>query len=184
MNKQQLASKIWASANKMCSKIEANEYKAFYNNEEATTLNAVRKELYGSFAHFSTEDQKYAGIFLNDIQQGRISRDNIDPDKSLSDYIQDYRAAAKNDQIHRFSEAVGIDEDKLRNIISLHLPDTLLNQGGHYDELFRTLDKTKAKQFLESVNGGAMALPFQISAKADRLIRDFISKGGFDIDEL
>ena len=61
---------------------------------------------------------------------------------------------------------------------------TLLNQGGHYDELFRTLDKTKAKQFLESVNGGAMVLPFQISAKVDRLIRDFISKGGFDIDEL
>ena len=27
MNKQQLASKIWASANKMRSKIEANEYK-------------------------------------------------------------------------------------------------------------------------------------------------------------
>lgn len=29
MNKQQLASKIWASANKMCSKIEANEYKDY-----------------------------------------------------------------------------------------------------------------------------------------------------------
>ena len=27
MNKQQLASKIWESANKMRSKIEANEYK-------------------------------------------------------------------------------------------------------------------------------------------------------------
>ena len=29
MNKQQLASKIWESANKMRSKIEANEYKRF-----------------------------------------------------------------------------------------------------------------------------------------------------------
>ena len=29
MNKQQLASKIWASANKMRSKIEANEYKDY-----------------------------------------------------------------------------------------------------------------------------------------------------------
>ena len=28
MNKQQLAQKIWASANQMRSKIEANEYKA------------------------------------------------------------------------------------------------------------------------------------------------------------
>ena len=29
MNKQQLASKIWASANKMRSKIEANDYKDY-----------------------------------------------------------------------------------------------------------------------------------------------------------
>lgn len=29
MNKQQLASRIWASANKMRSKIEANEYKDY-----------------------------------------------------------------------------------------------------------------------------------------------------------
>ena len=29
MNKQQLANKIWTSANKMCSKIEANEYKNY-----------------------------------------------------------------------------------------------------------------------------------------------------------
>ena len=30
MNKQQLANRIWASANKMRSKIEANEYKDYY----------------------------------------------------------------------------------------------------------------------------------------------------------
>ncbi|WP_347021889.1 MULTISPECIES: type I restriction-modification system subunit M N-terminal domain-containing protein [Bacteria] len=29
MNKQQLANKIWASANKMRSKIDANEYKDY-----------------------------------------------------------------------------------------------------------------------------------------------------------
>lgn len=33
MNKQQLASKIWASANKMRSKIEANEYKEHQNRQ-------------------------------------------------------------------------------------------------------------------------------------------------------
>ena len=30
MNKQQLANKIWESANKMRSKIEANEYKIIF----------------------------------------------------------------------------------------------------------------------------------------------------------
>lgn len=157
---------------------------AFYNNDEAEVLDAVRKELHSSFAHLSAEDQKYANIFLNDIQQGRINRDEIDPEKSLSDYIGDYRSAAKNDQIHRFAEAIGVNEDKLRHIIGLHLPDNMLNQGGHYSELVATLDKSKARAFLESLNGGSTVLPFQVSAKADRLLRDFIAKGGFDIDEL
>ena len=33
MNKQQLANKIWESANKMRSKIEANEYKDYICNQ-------------------------------------------------------------------------------------------------------------------------------------------------------
>ena len=50
MNKQQLASKIWAAANKMRSKIEANEYKdyilgfifyKFLSDKEVNTLKAM-----------------------------------------------------------------------------------------------------------------------------------------------
>lgn len=37
MNKQQLASKIWESANKMRSKIEANEYKATFWDPSSTS---------------------------------------------------------------------------------------------------------------------------------------------------
>ena len=77
-----------------------------------------------------------------------------------------------------------MNEDKLRNIISLHIPDNMLNQGGHYSELVATLDKSKARSFLETLSVGTTVLPFQVSAKADRLLRDFIARGGFDIDEL
>ena len=50
MNKQQLANKIWASANKMRSKIEANEYKdyilglifyKFLSDNEVNYLNSI-----------------------------------------------------------------------------------------------------------------------------------------------
>ena len=47
MNKQQLSSKIWESANKMRSKIEANEYKdyilgfIFYGNTAQKLSSAV-----------------------------------------------------------------------------------------------------------------------------------------------
>ncbi len=157
---------------------------SFYNDEEKEVIDAVDKELHSSFAHLSAEDQKYANIFLNDIQQGRVNREDIDPDKSLSDYIEDYKASAKNDQIHRFAETFGVDEDKLREIIALHLPENNLNQGGHYNELIATLNKIKARDFLQHLNGGRPVPPFQVTAKADKLLREFIVCGGYDIDDL
>lgn len=155
---------------------------AFYNNEEEAALDEVRRELHSSFAHLSAEDQKYANIFLNDIQQCRLSRENIDPDKSLSDYIEDYRTKAKNDQIHRFADAIGVDEEKLRDVIGRHLPDNNLDRGGYYAELFATLDKEKAAQFFATI--GVSVPRFLISGKADDMLRRFIKAGGFDIDEL
>ena len=157
---------------------------SFYNDEEQEVIDAVDKELHSSFAHLSAEDQKYANLFLIDIQQGRVNRDDIDPDKSLSDYIEDYKAAAKNDQIHRFADTLGVDEKKLREIISLHLPENNLGQGGYYDELFSTLNKARAAELLQRLNNGKPVPPFQVTAKADKLLRDFIVRGGFDIDEL
>ena len=59
MNKQQLASKIWESANKMRSKIEANEYKdyilgfMFYKFLSDKEINGLKKE------GWSDEDLKY-----------------------------------------------------------------------------------------------------------------------------
>lgn len=156
---------------------------AFYSDEQQATIDDVLKELHGSFAHLSAEDQKYANIFLSDIQSGRLERDDIDSEKSLSDYIADYRAQAKNDQIHRFALAIGLDEDKLRHILSLHLPEDNLNRSGYYKGLYETLDKSKAKFFFERVEGKTVPA-FMIPAKADKMLRSFIISGGFDIDDL
>ena len=53
MNKQQLANKIWASANKMRSKIDANEYKdyilglIFYKFLSDNEVNYILKDMKG-----------------------------------------------------------------------------------------------------------------------------------------
>ena len=55
MNKQQLAARIWASANNMRSKIEANEYKdyilgfIFYKFLSDKEENALKKEGWDDF---------------------------------------------------------------------------------------------------------------------------------------
>ena len=43
MNKQQLAQKIWASANQMRSKIEASEYKDFMHNSVTLSHDTLKK---------------------------------------------------------------------------------------------------------------------------------------------
>ena len=43
MNKQQLANKIWESANKMRSKIEANEYKDYILGSSSISFSPTKK---------------------------------------------------------------------------------------------------------------------------------------------
>lgn len=155
---------------------------AFYDEEDESTLEEVLKELHKSFAGLTMEDQKYANILLNDIQQGKLQKEDIDPAKSLSDYIQDYKAEAKNDQIHRFAEAYGVDEEKLRHIIAKNLPEDNLNQGGYFAELKETIDRNKARQLVNNLKGKQLPPPIAL-AEADKLLREFIVRGGFDLDE-
>lgn len=65
MNKQQLASKIWESANKMRSKIEANEYKdyilgfifyKFLSDKEEETLKSM--DLSGDLRIVTEENER------------------------------------------------------------------------------------------------------------------------------
>lgn len=58
-------------------------------------------ELHSSFASLTQDEQKYANIFLHDIQRGDVK---VEPGKSLRDYITEYMARADSDRIHRFSE--------------------------------------------------------------------------------
>ena len=73
MNKQQLAAKIWESANKMRSKIEANEYKdyilgfIFYKFLSETEIARLRAEDWGA------EDLK--GLDENDAETVQYVRD-------------------------------------------------------------------------------------------------------------
>ena len=56
MNKQQLASKIWESANKMRSKIEANEYKDYILGFMFYKYLSEKEISYLKGADFSEED--------------------------------------------------------------------------------------------------------------------------------
>lgn len=149
-------------------------------NAEGTTQQAIEQaetELHKTFATLTQEEQKYANIFLHDIQRGDAV---ITEGKSFRDYINEYLSKAKNDQIHCLATVLGLNETMLRNIMRLRLSENNLNEFGRYDEVKRTVDKAKAKAYFEAIEGTKI-IPPKVSVKVDKLLRDFILNGGFEI---
>lgn len=150
-------------------------------NLEGASAEAVEQaetELHKTFATLSQEEQKYANIFLHDIQRGDVA---ITEGKTLRDYITEYLLKAKDDQIHRVAVALGVDELKLRTIMSLRLNSTNINEFGRYDDLKKTVNKAKAKEYFEKIEGTKI-IPPKVNVKVDNLLREFILGGGFEIE--
>lgn len=147
---------------------------------DGTSKNALEQaetELHKTFARLSQEEQKYANIFLHDIQRGEVK---ISEDKTFRDYINEYMSKSKDDQIHRISVALGVDESILRNLMSLKLNDANINEFGRYDELKKTVNKAKAKEYFEQIEG-IKIIPPKVIVKVDKLLREFILSGGIEI---
>lgn len=140
-------------------------------------VDRAETELHKTFSTLSQDEQKYANIFLHDIQRGDVI---ITEGKTFRDYIVEYQSKEKEDQIHRLSVVLGIYEEKLRNIMSLKLNENNINEFGRYDELRRDVDKVKAKEYFEKIEGTKI-IPPKVNVKVDNLLREFILSGGFEI---
>lgn len=139
-------------------------------------MEQAKAELHKTFAALNQEEQKYANIFLHDMERGDVT---VESGKTLRDYITEYQCRAKNDQIHRFASAFGLDETKLRNMMSLNLNENTINEFGRFDELKKTVDKAKAKAYFEAQEQTTLITP-KVNMKVDRLLRKFILSDGFD----
>ena len=146
--------------------------------QDGSETASVLDELHKSFATLTQEEQKYANIFLHDIQNGDVT---VDEGKTLRDYITEYMTRAKNDQIHRFAVAIGVDESALRSFMQLKVTDGNINEFGRLDSLKATVDRDAAKAFFEKVEGKPVK-PFQVNMKIDQYLRRFILSGGFDVE--
>ncbi len=135
-------------------------------------------DLHKSFAMLTQEEQKFANIFLHDVASGTAKLEN---GKTFRDYITEYQCNAKNDQIRLLVAYLGLDETKLRHLMTAKMSEASINQFGRFDDLKATIDTTKAMAFFEKLDK-TKSKPFQIMIKADDLLRRFILANGFDID--
>ena len=81
------------------------------------SIEQAEAELHKTFAMLSQEEQKYADIFLTLIYSVGMYR--WKQEKPLESIITEYLAKAKNDQVHRISSVLGLNEMMLRNMMSL-----------------------------------------------------------------
>lgn len=142
-------------------------------------LQATLDELHKSFATLTQEEQKYANIFIHDVQSGNVE---IEDGKSFRDYITEYQFRAKNEQVRQLANALGIDIPKLKNLMNVDITEANINEYGRFDDLKKTVDRDKAKAYFEAIEGTSIPA-FRLSIKIEKLLKDFILRGGFDIDE-
>lgn len=131
------------------------------------------EELHKSFAVLSQEEQKYAKMFLHDLESGNIE---IEKDKTFREYIMGYLCKAHNDQIKQISTGLGVNEKKLRELLNLNLNETNIDSYGRYNELLETLDINKAKEYFEKLYNESLSLR-KVKNYSDKLLRNFIING-------
>lgn len=146
---------------------------------DAEELRKAEEELHKTFATLSQEEQKFANIFLHDIQRGDIVAVQ---GKTFKEYVIEYCSKAKNDQIHRLAAyALGLNEMMLKDMMAQHITEDNINEFGRFDALKATVDKVRARAYFEKLTGQKLPNP-KVNVRVDKLLREFILKGGFDIE--
>lgn len=149
------------------------------DNISKEELERTLNELHRSYSSLSQEEQKYAQIFIHDIQSGAV---NIEKGKTFREYITEYMHNAENDQIKKVANILGLDENKLRNIVNLKVIENNINAFGRFDELLKSVDLEKAKNYLEKISNKELSM-FDVNIEIGELLRKFILSNGFDIDK-
>lgn len=176
MNKQQLANKIWASANKMRSKIDANEYKdyilglIFYKFLSDNEVNYILKDMKGA----SAEDKQAALESLVENYEDENSKVVIDYCKNNIGYFIEYKNLFSTWLLPGSSFTVADLSVALNSFDRLVSP----NYKTVYDGIFKTLQAGLSK-LGENPASQTRALKDLI-----KLIKDIPTDGSLDYDVL
>lgn len=149
------------------------------DGKDAETTSEALEALHASFATLSQDEQRCANLIIHDIQSGDLV---VHEGETLRDLITRYQAQKKSTQVSRCAAAIGVNPQKLSELVNASVTELSINEFGRFDALMDTLDRSRAKEFFERVEGGPVPT-FKVVMKADAFLRRFIVEGGFDVDE-
>lgn len=122
----------------------------YLTGRDGEQTKAALKELHKTFATLSQKDQRTATLVLHDIQSGDLKPEN---GKTIFDYIAEYQLREVNKQITILTEATGLNNSQLRNIMNSDVTEQNINDYSRYEQLKLTVNLTKTKEFVEKVKG-------------------------------
>lgn len=134
-------------------------------------------ELHKSFASLTQEEQKFANIFLHDVQSFNVK---LEPNKTFREYVTEYQSRAKRTEITHISELLGLDQAKLVEMMNSGVNEFNINEYGRFDNLKSTVDREKAKEYFQNLEGATIPLS-RINIRVHNLLQKFIISGGFEI---
>lgn len=147
--------------------------------DEGEEAKAALELLHSSFASLTQEQQAAAELVIHAAQRGELE---VVPGKTLMDYINDFQKRGKDSQVNALVSAIGVDEVKLRDLMARHVTEDNINEYGRFDALKETADLGKARDYFVGKEGKPIP-PFKVNMRLDKLLREFVIQGGFDIKD-
>lgn len=144
--------------------------KELNQHQDSASIETTLNELHKSFASLTQSEQKYAKLFLHDLQRGDAQ---LVEGHTFRDYINTYKDNAENAQLNAVVDAFGLDKGLLIALMTDSVNDKNLNEFGRFDALKESVDKAKAKAFFEKQDGVTMPL-FKLNIRIDQFLKQFI----------
>lgn len=144
--------------------------KELNQHQDSASIEITLNELHKSFASLTQNEQKYAKLFLHDLQRGDAQ---LIEGHTFRDYINTYKDNAENAQLNAIVNALGLDKGLLIALMADSVNDKNLNEFGRFDALKESVDKAKAKIYFEKQDGVIIS-PFKLNICIDQFLKQFI----------
>ena len=126
------------------------------------------KELEKNLSTLSEDDQNLAREIIRDIETGRLE---VEEGKTFRDYIASYGESRKNREIRDAVEKLGVDEEKLRDLV-MNKPK-YYKEGGRAIALENSIDDKLARIYYQRVNHRE-GTNLQAIRYAKKVLKEFI----------
>lgn len=135
---------------------------------------ATLEQLHKAFASLSQEEQKYANLFLHDVEAGDV---RMEPNFTFMDYIHQYANAERKRQVGKVTRYFGIPEEVVCQMLDAHVNEQNYNAYGRFDDVKNHIVKEDATAYITALEGKRVP-PFRVNNMAESILKEFFLSDG------